>query len=397
MNHFLKKILIQTIVRQYSVSKKNGKPIRNHLKQNSKFLDSLRVHVRGGAGGFGFPKYGGEGGKGGDVCLVATEDMTLKDFLRKCPQKRIRAEMGGNSHSRCILGPIGEDKKVNVPVGITVYDDQNVLIGDLNEANSELLVAKGGSGGNKTNGYCGVKGESRSVKLELKLIADIGLVGFPNAGKSTLLKAISNAKPKIASYPFTTIRPNIGVMLYDDLRQISMADLPGLVEGAHCNIGMGHRFLRHVERTKLLVFVVDITGFQLSPKYKFRSCLDTVVLLNKELELYKKELLDKPALLVINKMDTEGAKEKYLEIKDQLENLDDAISSYPDEIKSSKAIKFDKILKISAKNEPDDIKRVKTVIRELLDVNEELNNNIENNISLQNLKDQLKERGPVLV
>lgn len=319
---FHKKLLIQTIVRQYSSSKKDSKPIRNYLKQNSKFLDSLRIHVKAGTGGFGFPRYGGEGGKGGDVCFVATEGMTLKDFLRKYPLKKLRAETGGDSHSRRILGQNGEDKKVNVPTGITVYDDKNVLIGELNDPDSELIVGKGGDGGNKANGYCGLRGESKSIKLELKLIADIGLVGFPNAGKSTLLKAISNAKPKIASYPFTTIRPNIGVMTYEDLRQISMADLPGLIEGAHCNIGMGHRFLRHVERTKLLLLVVDINGFQLNPKHKFRSCLDTVVLLNKELELYKEELLDKPAMLVINKMDTEGAKEKYLEIKNQLENLD---------------------------------------------------------------------------
>uniref|UniRef100_A0A2H8TF91 GTP-binding protein 10 n=1 Tax=Melanaphis sacchari TaxID=742174 RepID=A0A2H8TF91_9HEMI len=304
---FHKKFLIQKIVRQYSSSKNYVKPLRNYLKQNSRFLDSLRIHVKAGNGGFGFPRYGGEGGKGGDVCFVATEGMTLKDFLKKCPQKKIRAEMGGNSHSRRILGQSGEDKKINVPTGIIVYNDKNLLVGELNEPDSELIVGKGGDGGNKTNGYYGLKGESKSIKLELKLIADIGLVGFPNAGKSTLLKAISNAKPKIASYPFTTIRPNIGIMTYDDLQQISMADLPGLIEGAHCNIGMGHRFLRHVERTKLLVVVVDINGFQLNPKHKFRSCLDTVVLLNKELELYKEELLDKPAMLVINKMDTDGA------------------------------------------------------------------------------------------
>lgn len=371
-------------------------PIRNYLKQNSKFLDSLRIHVKAGTGGFGFPRYGGEGGKGGDVCLVATEGMNLKDFLKKYPLKKLRAEMGSNSHSRRILGQSGEDKKVNVPTGITVYDDKNILIGELNEPDSELIVAKGGDGGNKTNGYCGLKGESKSIKLELKLIANIGLVGFPNAGKSTLLKAISNAKPKIASYPFTTIKPNIGIMTYDDLRQISMADLPGLIEGAHCNIGMGHRFLRHVERTKLLLLVVDINGFQLNPKHKFRSCLDTVILLNKELELYKEELLDKPAMLLINKMDTEGAEEKYLEIKNQLEHLDDAIISYPDEIKPSRTIQFDKILKISAKNQPDDVQRVKSTVRELLDINEELNNNIEYK-SLKSIKQQLREYGPVLI
>uniref|UniRef100_A0A2S2R3Y2 GTP-binding protein 10 n=1 Tax=Sipha flava TaxID=143950 RepID=A0A2S2R3Y2_9HEMI len=396
MNCFSTKAVIQMVVRQYNSSKKNSKPLRNYLKQNSRFLDSLRVHVKAGTGGFGFPKYGGEGGKGGDVSFVATDGMTLKDFLNKYPRKKIQAETGGNSHSRRILGQIGQDKKVNVPIGITVYDDKNVLIGDLNEKDSELIVAKGGEGGKNSNGYCGVKGESRSVKLELKLIADIGLVGFPNAGKSTFLKAISNAKPKIASYPFTTIRPNIGILSYEDLRQISMADLPGLIEGAHCNIGMGHRFLRHVERTKLLLLIVDINGFQLNPKHKFRSCLETIILLNKELELYKEELLDKPAMLLINKMDTEGAKEKYLEIKDQLENLDEALLSFPKEIRPLKSIKFDKIIQISAKNQPDDIKQVKQIVRNLLDINEELSNDVECH-PLKDLKEQLRERGPVLL
>ncbi|XP_050429870.1 GTP-binding protein 10 homolog [Adelges cooleyi] len=400
MNCILKSISLQCTpfpLRYNSSLKKNGKPLRNYLKRNSKFLDSLRIHVKGGTGGFGYPKYGGLGGKGGDICLVATGGMTLIEFLTKYPHKQLRAETGGNSHSRRILGLVGEDKKVNVPTGITVYDDKNNLIGDLNEDESELIVAKGGQGGCKTNGYCGQKGESRSIKLELKLIADIGLVGFPNAGKSTLLNAISNAKPKIASYPFTTLRPNIGIMSYKDLRQISMADLPGLIEGAHCNIGMGHKFLRHVERTKLLLLVVDIDGFQLNPLKKFRSCLDTVVLLNKELELYKEQLLDKPALLLVNKMDTEGAKDKYLEIKENLENLEDAISSYPDEIRPKKAIKFDKILPISAKNEPQDIEYVKTIIREVLDVNAELNSESIDNRSINDLKEQLRERGPVLV
>jgi Obg family GTPase CgtA len=150
---------------------------------------------------------------------------------------------------------------------------------------------------------------------------DIGLVGFPNAGKSTLLKAVSHAKPKIASYPFTTVRPNVGIINYKDLREISMADLPGLIEGAYANKGMGHRFLKHVERTKLLLLIVDINGFQLSPQYPHRSCLETILLLNKELELYNKDLLEKPSMLLINKMDTENAQQKYVEIKDSLQNI----------------------------------------------------------------------------
>lgn len=160
-------------------------------------------------------------------------------------------------------------------------------------------MAKGGTAGHPKNGFLGTKGQAYNVSLDLKLIADVGLVGFPNAGKSTLLKAISHAKPKIADYPckcscclfdccfelfwllVTTVRPNVGKIMYKDLRQISMADLPGLIEGAYANKGMGHSFLKHVERTKLLLLVVDINGFQLAPKYPHRSCLDTIALLNR--------------------------------------------------------------------------------------------------------------------
>ena len=135
-----------------------------------------------------------------------------------------------------------------------------------------------------------------------QLIADLGLVGFPNAGKSTLLKAISNARPKIASYPFTTIKPNLGHMSYEDEREITMADLPGLIEGAHINLGLGHRFLKHVERTTCNVFVIDIQGFQLNANSVHRTAFETLVLLNKELEMYNPDLLQKPSICLVNKV-----------------------------------------------------------------------------------------------
>nr|CAD7604186.1 unnamed protein product [Timema genevievae] len=286
-----------------------------------KFLDSLRLYVRGGTGGMGFPKYGGVGGKGGSVYVLAKEEGDLKSVSKEHSSKRVLAGHGSNSHKNRVLGCPGEDRYVEVPLGVTIIDEHGRVLGDLDKTGSSILVAPGGPGGGPTNNFCGVKGQGHSVTLDLKLIADIGLVGFPNAGKSSLLKAISNAKPKVASYPFTTIRPNIGVLQYPDYRQITMADLPGLIEGAHANIGMGHKFLKHVERTKMLLLIVDIGGFQLSPRHTPRSCLETVLLLNKELELYKEDLLEKPAVLVVNKMDSEGADEKLRAIQSHLKDL----------------------------------------------------------------------------
>jgi len=228
-------------------------------------------------------------------------------------------------------------------------------------------VAGGGAGGCVGNKFIGQSAQSANITLDLKLIADVGLVGFPNAGKSTLLKAISRASPKIASYPFTTIQPQIGTIEYQDYRQITIADLPGLIEGAHRNKGMGHQFLKHVERTSLLLLIVDIFGFQLSNKYAKRNCLENVYALNKELELYNSSLLSKPCVLLLNKMDSNGSVEEYQRYEKQFHDLNLSLAECPAEIRPGELLKFERVIPISAKCNKE-IDKVKDVIRETLDV-----------------------------
>nr|XP_031827053.1 GTP-binding protein 10 homolog isoform X2 [Nomia melanderi] len=245
-------------------------------------------------------------------------------------------------------------------------------VGEVNSDGAKLLVAKGGTGGCESTGYCGLKGENRSIILDLKLIADVGLVGFPNAGKSTFLNVVSKAKPKIASYPFTTIKPQIGTISYKDYRQISIADLPGLIEGAHINKGMGHRFLKHVERTKLLLFIVDIQGFQLSYKHTHRTCLETVLLLNKEIELYKPDLLERPSMLLVNKMDTKDSNKMFDEIKSKLKNLSEIVSEFDESMQPEKVLQFDDILPTSLISmNANEINEIKDNIRGIIDKYEE--------------------------
>ncbi|CAB1334618.1 unnamed protein product [Coregonus sp. 'balchen'] len=264
------------------------------------FVDNLRLYVRGGSGGMGLPRLGGQGGKGGDVWVVAQKEITLKRVKDKYPQKRFIAGVGTNSSVRALRGQKGEDQEVFAPPGITVTNDDGKVLGELNTEGDRVLVARGGQGGSYHSEFLPSKGQTRQIRLDLKLIADLGLVGFPNAGKSSLLTALSHAKPQIASYAFTTLRPEIGKVMYEDHKQISVADLPGLIEGAHMNRGMGHQFLKHVERTRQLIFVVDICGFQLASKTPFRSAFEAVQLLTKELELYKEDLPCKPAVLVFS-------------------------------------------------------------------------------------------------
>ncbi|XP_063855179.1 GTP-binding protein 10-like, partial [Scylla paramamosain] len=223
-------------------------------------------------------------------------------------------------------GEAGAELTIPVPTGTTVWLEQHQkLLGEINCAGDKVLVARGGQSSNPSNQYNGQKGQGHIVKLELKLLADVGLVGFPNAGKSTLLWAISRARPKVASYPFTTLQPTLGVVEYSDMRRLTIADLPGLIEGAWANVGMGHRFLRHVERTHFLLFVVDINGFRLSPKQPYRSPTENVMLVNRELELYSPDLLSKPALLMVNKMDSPNAESRLQELLHNIKRMEDYV------------------------------------------------------------------------
>ncbi|CAD1468516.1 unnamed protein product, partial [Heterotrigona itama] len=334
---------------------------RKFLRQG--LVDSLRIHVTGGTGGSGLPNYGGIGGAGGNVYLVPKEKITLRNVKYKLEGLKLKAGTGSDSSKKGLIGTPGTDLNIKVPIGITVYDQNRIKLGNLfiivcenvgtvNSKDTKLLVAKGGTGGCERTGFCSLKGESRTIVLDLQLIADVGLIGFPNAGKSTFLNVISNAKSKIADYPF--------------------ADLPGLIEGASLNKGMGHTFLKHIERTKLLLFIVDIQGCQLSIKHKHKSCLETVLLLNKEIELYNSDLLDRPTMIIVNKMDTNGASEIYGEIEQKLSNLSEFFSEFDESIQPKKVLQFDDIIPTSLilKN-TNEIQEIKKKIRYIIDKYEE--------------------------
>ncbi|XP_041977595.1 GTP-binding protein 10 homolog isoform X2 [Aricia agestis] len=337
---------------------------RKYLR--SKFIDTVRLHVKGGTGGTGLPKYGGRGGQGGCVYCVGKENANLRNIMTKHRAKSIVAGHGEDSRKTKIVGTPGADLKLEVPLGITIYREDGQVLGSIDKEDETVIVARGGPGGTPENSFLGHFGQAHHIRLDLKLIADIGLVGFPNAGKSSLLKSISRAKPRIANYPFTTIKPNKGIIQFQDLRTISIADLPGLIEGAHNNIGLGHKFLKHVERTKLLLFIADINGFQLSPKYPMRSCLETVLLLNKELELYDPELLQKPAILAVNKLDTEGAEEKFKEIKKAFSNVNQIVGSVAEDVRPETPIEFEDIVGISALT-GEGVEGLKHLLRKRLD------------------------------
>lgn len=339
------------------------KPAELGKHMGRSFIDRLRIFVKSGKGGRGFGRMGGIGGDGGSIFIVGKNECTLKSVYSANLRKRYIAGNGQNSKKLKLFGANGQDIRIPVPCGVTAVLDSGLIIGEVNDDGEELLIAKGGKGSKReTIG----DGQEFSVNLDLKLIADIGLIGFPNAGKSTLLSLISRAQPKIANYPFTTLTPQLGVIEFEDSRSISIADLPGLVEGAHENRGMGHKFLKHISRTKVNLFIVDIDGFQLNYKFHKRSAFETVVFLNKELEMYDASLVTKPSILVINKMDTENAQEKLDEFLGQYEDYENSLKNIEPDWIPEKRIDFSQVFEISAKTNLN-VQELCLELRELID------------------------------
>jgi len=284
------------------------------------FIDRVKIRVRGGRGGNGVTAFrrekyvprggpsGGDGGRGGDVWLEADESLNTLLHLRYNPEHT--AENGRHGEGANRSGRAGADVIVRVPVGTQVFDaETGELLCDLTAHGARFLAARGGRGGfgnahfatstNRAPRYHqqGSPGEERELQLELKLLADVGLVGFPNVGKSTLIATISAARPKIADYPFTTLEPHLGVVDLGDFRTFVVADIPGLIEGAHRGAGLGDRFLRHIERTRLLLHLVDVSSFS------GRDPVGDYEVINRELAEYDRGLAERPQIVVATKID----------------------------------------------------------------------------------------------
>lgn len=320
------------------------------------FRDTIVIRVQGGKGGPGLPKYGGIGGKGGDVIIQASSRVqNLQSLLKKSPDGLFMAGDGQESRRTRLLGIPGRDLFLKVPVGVTIEDSEKQILGDLNNVDDKVVVALGGQGGDKFSDNHGLRGQYRILRLDFKTISDLVFVGYPNAGKSSLLRAVSNAVPKVAEYPFTTLRPHLGIVNYDDYRKITMADLPGLVEGASKNIGLGHDFLKHIVRAKILVFVIDINNVDLGSSYPKRTPLETLCILNKEIEMYDDTILRKPAILLVSKMDSlANSSEKFEQFKKQLKSLQENFMNESANLPVDKSLipqnllQFDAIIPISS-------------------------------------------------
>jgi len=353
----------------------------NYLARRARklFRDTLRIKVQGGAGGPGLPKYGGIGGKGGDVYVVGTSRAaTLECVLNHRNNKNgwFEAPKGQPAIRSRLVGRPGQDLIINVPLGVSVSDSEEQLIGEINKRDDKILVALGGRGGDKYNDGHGLLGQKRAIRLDYKMISDGVFVGFPNAGKSSLLTAISQARPKIANYPFTTLRPHLGVVQYPDLRQITLTDLPGLVEGSHRNIGIGHEFLKHIVRSRVLIFVLDVNHVDLGPNYPLRNPIEVLCTLIKEIEIYDDRILNKPSILVLNKVDCHKPSSpemgKFRKFIKELENLrsTDSLESLQESRRPQKLVDFKEILPISATAKLG-LDQLRKAVRQVIDEEEE--------------------------
>jgi len=303
------------------------------------FVDKAKIFVKGGDGGDGLISfrrekyvenggpYGGDGGNGGDLIFRVDEGLrTLMDFRY---QKHFKAARGEKGKVKGMHGASAEDTIVRIPPGTIVTDDDTgEVLADLTRHGQQIVIAKGGRGGRGNMRFAtptnpapyvaenGETGVERWVVLELKVMADVGLVGFPSVGKSTLLSVVSGARPKIGAYHFTTISPNLGVVDIGDGRSFVMADLPGLIEGAHEGIGLGHEFLRHIERTRVIIHVIDMSATD------GRDPFDDWIKINNELKLYNEKLAERPQIIAVNKMDMPQSAENYELFLDQLKEHD---------------------------------------------------------------------------
>lgn len=298
------------------------------------FVDEVIVELTAGRGGDGCmafrrEKYvamggpfGGNGGKGGDIIFKVDEGLRTLIDLRY--QKHIKASSGENGQGKNKNGKNALDMIVKVPLGTTIKDNETgAIIGDLTKNGEEIIVAYGGRGGrgnvtlatrsNPCPSYCeyGEPGENRKVKVELRMLADVGLVGLPSVGKSTILSMVTNANPKIASYHFTTLSPNLGVVTSEDY-SYTIADLPGLIEGASDGLGLGHKFLKHIERTKIIAHIIDMSGIE------GRNPYEDYLTIRKELENFSPKLIQKPEIIIANKMDIESSKKNLEEFKQKV-------------------------------------------------------------------------------
>lgn len=300
------------------------------------FIDKARIFVKAGNGGNGsvafrkekyVPAGGPDGGDGGRGASIIFEvDLGLRTLMDFKYQRKYVAESGGDGSKKKKAGKNGEDLVLKVPAGTIIRDEATgLVIADLKEEGDRAVVVKGGRGGKGNQHFAnavrqapafaksGTDGEERWVTLELKMIADVGLLGFPNVGKSTFLSVVTKAKPKIANYHFTTLTPNLGVVQTKFGDSFVLADIPGLIEGAAEGVGLGHDFLRHVERTKVLIHIVDITG------HEGRNALEDFDKINEELKLYNEKLSHRPQVVVANKMDILEDESVYEEFKEELE------------------------------------------------------------------------------